>query len=116
MRPILPHGCRSGVVLRWLRCAYARPVQRRLILLTGLLAIVAAACGATNPGVTAVGSQRDGGGLIVTESTQPGDTVPVERTYEVIDGVVDFGEAGPQHPEYDGFLTAAFGDIQSLLD
>jgi len=89
-------------------------VQRRLILLTGLLAIVAAACGATNPGVTAVGSQRNGGGLIPTESTQPGDTIPVERTYEVIDGVVDFGEAGPQHPEYDGFLTAAFGDIQAF--
>ena len=89
-------------------------VQRRVILLTGLLAIVAAACGTTDPGVTAVGSQRDGGGLIPTESTQPGDTVPVERTYEVIDGVVDFGEKGPQHPEYDGFLTTAFGDIQNF--
>ena len=89
-------------------------VQRRVILLTGLLAIAAAACGATDSGVTAVGSQRDSGGLIPTESTQPGDTVPVERTYDVIDGVVDFGEAGPQHPEYDGFLTAAFGDIESF--
>jgi len=89
-------------------------VQRRVILLSGLLAIVAAACGASNPGVIAVGSQRTGGGLIPTESTQPGDTVPVERVYEVIEGVVDFGEAGPQHPEYDGFLTTAFGDIQDF--
>lgn len=89
-------------------------VQHRLTLLTGLLAIVAAACGSTDSGVTAVGSQRDGGGLIPTESTQPGDTVPVEREYEVVDGVVDFGEAGPQHPEYDGYLTAAFGDIEAF--
>lgn len=78
------------------------------------MAIVAAACGTSDPGVIAVGSQRTGGGLIPTESTQPGDTVPLSRTYEVIEGVVDFGEAGPQHPEYDGFLTAAFGDIQAF--
>ncbi len=89
-------------------------VQRRVILLIGLLANVAAGCGAKDPGVTAVGSQRDSGGFIPTESTQPGDTVPPERTYEVIDGVVDFGEAGPQHPQYDGFLTAAFNDIQEF--
>ncbi len=89
-------------------------VQRRLILLTGLIGIVAAACGATDQGVTAVGSQRDGGALIPTESTQPGDTVPVEQNYEVIDGVVDFGEKGPQHPAYDGFLTAAFKDIEDF--
>lgn len=89
-------------------------VQRRVILLIGLLAIVAAACGSSEPGVIAVGSQRTGGGLIPTESTQPGDTVPIEPVYEVIEGVVDFGEAGPQHPEYDGFLTAAFGDIQEF--
>ncbi len=87
-------------------------VQRRVILLISLFALVAAACGSSDPGVTAVGSQKNGGGLIQTESTQPGDTVPPERTYEVTDGVVDFGEAGPQHPEYDGFLTAAFNDIQ----
>ncbi len=89
-------------------------MQRRVILLTGLFAIVAAACGTTDPGVTAVGSQRNGGGLIPTESTQPGDTLPPTRNYDIIDGVVDFGEAGPQHPEYDGFLTAAFGDIESF--
>ena len=83
-----------------------------MILLISLFALVAAACGSSDPGVTAVDSQRNGGGLIQTESTQPGDTVPPERTYEVIDGVVDFGEAGPQHPNYDGFLTAAFNDIQ----
>lgn len=38
--------------------------------------------------------------------------MPAQREYAVIDGVVDFGEAGPQHPEYDGFLTTAFGDIE----
>ncbi|MBI4884704.1 MAG: hypothetical protein HY826_11705 [Actinobacteria bacterium] len=89
-------------------------MQRRLPISLGLLAIVAAACGGASPGVTAVGSQRDGGGLIPTESTQPGDTIPVEPTYEVVDGVVDFGEAGPTHPEYDGFLIAAFSDIQQF--
>ena len=89
-------------------------VQRRVILLISLFALTATACGSAEPGVTAVGSQRTGGGLIPTESTQPGDTLPPERTYEVIEGVVDFGEAGPQHPEYDGFLTAAFGDIQDF--
>lgn len=91
-----------------------RYVQRRAILLLSSLSIIAAACGTSEPGVTAVDSQRTGGGLIPTESTQPGDTIPPEREYEVIDGVVDFGEAGPQHPEYDGFLTAVFGDIQDF--
>lgn len=69
------------------------------------------ACAVTDPGVTAVESgqaQADDGGLFTT------DSVPVEPVYDVEPDVVDFGEAGPQHPEYDGFLTAAFGDIQAF--
>ena len=73
-------------------------VQRRVILLIGLLSIVAAACGSSDPGVTAVGSQRTGGGLIPTESTQPGDTVPIEPVYEVIEGIVDFAASLSSEP------------------
>lgn len=70
------------------------------------------ACGASNPGVTAVESGTAGGdgGLFTT------DSVPLDPVYEVEPGVVDFGDAGPQHPEYDGFLTAAFGDIQAFWE
>ncbi|MFM2079212.1 MAG: hypothetical protein RJA49_3102, partial [Actinomycetota bacterium] len=92
-----------------------------------LLALGTAACGVGPVGVTATRSaQGDGNtggdGLFPTDTTGPQSTDPsapdsaptstTPTTYEVVDGVVDFGEAGPTHPEYDGFLTAAFGDIQ----
>lgn len=95
-------------------------VRTRLIGLVGFLAMVTVACGVTNPGVTAQRSEQgsgSGGQLFPTDPTQPtvpGDTLPPpEPDYEIIPGVVDFGSAKvPQ--DYDGFLTAAFGDIQAF--
>lgn len=92
-------------------------MRTRLIGLVGLLAIVTAACGASDPGVIATRSRQDTGGgggqLFPTDSTVPGDPVPTpEPAYEVIPGVVDFGGSKPPQ-DYDGFLTAAFGDIQA---
>lgn len=74
------------------------------------MALFLGACAVGDPGVTAVESATvaDEGGLFTI------DSVPVEPVYDVEPDVVDFGEAGPQHPEYDGFLTAAFGDIQAF--
>lgn len=81
-----------------------------------VIAAATSACGVGDAGVRAVQSGQGGGssGLFPTDATTPADgTDPgIEPTYEVVEGVVDFGEAGPQHPEYDGFLTTAFGDIE----
>lgn len=99
--------------------AYDRFVRTRVVGLIGLLSIVTVACGAADPGVSATRSRQGGGGggqLIPTETTQPGGTVPpVDRTYEIIPGVVDFGSSKDSQ-DYDGFLTAAFGDIQAFWD
>ena len=77
--------------------------------------MVAVACGAANPGVTATRSRQAGtagGELFPTESTVTGESLPpAEPTYDIIPGVVDFGANKAPQP-YDGFLTAAFGDIQ----
>ena len=95
-------------------------VRTRVVGLIGLLLVVTVACGAADPGVTATRSRQGGaagGQLFPTETTQPGDTVPpVDRTYEIIPGVVDFGASKDRAPDYDGFLTAAFGDIQAFWD
>ena len=75
-----------------------------------VMVVLLGGCAVTEPGVTAVDSATasiDGGLFTV-------DSVPAEPTFEVEPDVVDFGEAGPRHPEYDGFLTAAFGDIQTF--
>jgi len=82
-----------------------------MVSLVSLVALVGVACSAAEPGVTATESRQGaGGGLITSDTTNGGD----EREYPVIDGVVDFGERGPAHPDYDGFLTAAFGDVQAF--
>ncbi len=105
-----------------------------------LLALGTVACGVAPVGVTATKSAQDSGdtggaGLFPTDSSAPPDTTSSDHpaatdpsstdssppdtspdtsapTDQVVDGVVDFGEAGPTHPAYDGFLTAALGDIQ----
>ena len=85
--------------------------------LVGMVAVVAAACGATDPGVSATQSRlSDGDGqLFPTDTTVAGDDpAPVEPTYDIIPGVVGFGADKPAQP-YDGFLTAAFGDSSSSL-
>ena len=89
---------------------------RALLLLLPLL-IGGVACADIGVRVT----QRQAGTAPGSDSTPPGEPGSVttqsggsEPTYEVIDGVVDFGEDGPQHPEYDGFLTAAFKDIENF--
>jgi predicted metalloprotease len=84
--------------------------------MTVFVALVAVACGATDAGVIATRSRSGGdtGGLFTTDSTPNDSTPTTERDYPIIDGVVDFGEAGPQHPVYDGYLTAVFGDVQDF--
>ena len=74
------------------------------------LAAVLAGCAAVGPGVTASRSDQNPGGIFDDDPT--GATVP--RDYAVIEGVVDFGEDGPRHPDYDGYLTAALKDIQDF--
>ena len=92
-------------------------MRTRLVGLVGLLAIVTAACGASDPGVTATRSRQGSGGggeLFPTDSTVPGGSVPApEPVYEIIPNVVDFGDSKTDH-EYDAFLTNAFGDIQAF--
>jgi predicted metalloprotease len=87
-----------------------------------MLAVVTVACGATEPGVTATGSRQNGTGgqLFPDASAAPGETTaagdtlaPVDPTYQVLPGVVDFGSSKPPQ-SYDGFLTAAFGDIEAF--
>jgi predicted metalloprotease len=84
-------------------------------------ALLASACGARDSGVRIVigatgPSDTAGGALFPTDTvnTAAGATTTIAPTYTVQDGVVNFGEAGPQHPEYDGFLTSAFQDIQAF--
>lgn len=92
---------------------------RTLALLT-LLSLTVAACG-RDAGVSVTGSKITPGASTPAGETSPADTstppgpsgtTPTEL--DVIDGVVDFGEKGPQHPEYDGFLTHAFNDIEAF--
>ncbi|CAB4362702.1 MAG: hypothetical protein F2681_02415 [Actinobacteria bacterium] len=91
-------------------CAYAQDVRTRTVSLIVLIALAATACGAADSGVTATRARKGAGGGIITGDTTNGP----QKDYPIIDGVVDFGERGPVHPEYDGFLTAAFADIQSF--
>ena len=89
-----------------------------MLAATVILALATTSCGAGDAGVRAVqsGQGGPGGGLFPTEQgNTPDDTTPTaEPVYSVVDGVVDFGEQGPRHPAYDGFLTAAFGDIEQF--
>ena len=91
-------------------------MRARLVGLLGVAALTVAACGVADPGVTATQSQQSGanGQLFPTDPGEPTDNPTVdEPTYEVIPGVVDFGSDKPEQA-YDGFLTAAFGDIQTF--
>ena len=66
--------------------------------------------------MTATQSQQSGsnGQLFPTQPNEQPDTPAADdRVYEVIPGVVDFGANKPER-DYDGFLTAAFGDIQTF--
>jgi predicted metalloprotease len=100
-----------------------------MVATVALLVLGTVACGVGPVGVTATKSAQGGGstggeGLFPTDTLDPASTDPAApestpsstapATDDVVDGVVDFGEAGPTHPEYDGFLTAAFGDIQEF--
>lgn len=96
--------------------AYARQVRARLVGLVAVAALGVAACGVAQPGVTATQSQQSGanGQLFPTQPNPSGATPTVDDpTFDVIPGVVDFGDNKPAQA-YDGFLTAAFGDIQSF--
>lgn len=54
-----------------------------------------------------------GGGLFTQDGSDSGPEIS-EPAYQLAEGVVDFGERGPAHPEYDAFLTTAFQDIESF--
>ncbi len=85
-------------------------VRARKMLLVGLVAVTAAGCAVGDAGVTATESNSAGGGLFTNDpAPDPGP----ERTYEIIPGVVDFGSSKTPR-DYDGFLTAVFGDIEAF--
>ena len=63
------------------------------------------ACSAADPGVTATRSRQDDGGGLITE-----DTTIDEPTYEIIPGVIDFGDSKESKP-YDAYLTATMADL-----
>ncbi len=91
-------------------------MRARLVGLLGVAAITVAACGAADPGVRATQSQQSGsnGELFPTQPNQPSETPTIDDpVFEVIPNVVDFGDDKPEQA-YDGFLTTAFGDIQSF--
>ena len=81
-------------------------------------ALVLVACAATDPGVVATRSGSGSGALVPDDigGEATGGTTPITSpaNFAILPGVVDFGDVGPQHPGYDGFLTAAFGDIESF--
>jgi predicted metalloprotease len=96
----------------------------RVVAAVTTLAAFACACGARDPGVAVVvgatgpadTTATNGGTLIPSDpvDTAAGVSTTVAPIYVVQPGVVDFGEAGPQHASYDGFLTSAFEDIQAF--
>lgn len=91
-------------------------MRARLVSLIGIAAIVLASCGVSDAGVTATQSQQSGanGQLFPNQPNQPNETPTVdEPTFDIIPNVVDFGSDKPAQA-YDGFLTAAFGDIQGF--
>jgi predicted metalloprotease len=117
-------------------------MRSRLVLLVGLLAIGGVACATTSPGVTATRSRQGSSGNLIPgtpDTTTPGTGTPGTGTpgtdstgstatsspntttggtatptsYDIIDGVVDFGANKKSQP-YDGFLTHAFKDIEGF--
>jgi len=108
------------------------PVRTRSLALLAVAALVIVACGTQDPGVEATRSRQDsGGGLIPDEttttpapgSTEPGDTDPpptepspeptTPPTFPIEAGIIDFGSTKTAR-EYDGYLIAAFKDIQEF--
>jgi len=91
-------------------------VRARRIWSLVLVSFLAAACVNGDPGVTATRSREilDRTPLIPTESTSPGDTTPPDTNPIPVEaGIIDFGSAKPPQ-SYDGFLVAAFKDIQEF--
>ncbi|MEI8239391.1 MAG: neutral zinc metallopeptidase, partial [Actinomycetota bacterium] len=104
-------------------------MRSRMVLFIGLLALAAVACSTTDPGVTATRSRQGASGQLLppvstatgnttTGNTTAGGTTPptgstVPTSYDIIDGVVDFGSNKKSQP-YDGFLTHAFKDIEAF--
>ncbi|HEY7626720.1 MAG TPA: neutral zinc metallopeptidase, partial [Ilumatobacteraceae bacterium] len=82
----------------------------------GLLLVTA--CGVVEPGVESTRSkQNEQGGLIPDDTTvdTSGGTTPetTPQTIPVQEGIIDFG-ANHVDNGYDGYLTAAFSDIESF--
>lgn len=85
-------------------------------LAAGLLLVTA--CGVVEPGVESTRSkQNEQGGLIPDDTTvdTSGGTTPetTPQTIPVQQGIIDFG-ANHVDNGYDGYLTAAFSDIESF--
>lgn len=117
-----------------------RNVRLRLLCSLALAGLIVAGCASTDPGVSATRSRQiEGGGLIPDatdppstdpqnpddtspDATSPEDTTPdattpdtTPATLPVEEGVIDFGSRKPAQ-EYDGFLIAAFKDIEGFWD
>lgn len=112
----------AGVTARTRR---GRATIAAFLVVTSLLA---SACASGGGDITVIRSDRSGdastgstggegdSGSATTDATdatgEPG--VAPDAEYDVIPGIVDFGDVEPSHPEYDGFLTAAISDIDEF--
>ncbi|MEN9822644.1 MAG: hypothetical protein RLZ04_1070 [Actinomycetota bacterium] len=106
----------------------ARTRRARALVVTLVVAgLFASACASPGGDITVVRSDRVGGtssGSDDGTTTNTGSdgnpdetantTVSPDAEYEVVPGVVDFGDVEPSHPEYDGFLTTAIADIEQF--
>jgi predicted metalloprotease len=92
-----------------MRAWTASAVAAALVLVTG--------CTVAQTGVEATRSRQNDNGNIIDANNDPADTTPdttVDTTpIPVQEGIIDFG-SNKEPRDYDGYLTAAFSDIQSF--
>jgi predicted metalloprotease len=98
------------------RCLSSSRMRAWPASLVAISLLVATGCAVQNQGVEATRSrQNDGGNLI--DNNNPEDTT-VDTTVDttpipVQQGIIDFGANKAERP-YDGYLTAAFSDIEAF--
>jgi predicted metalloprotease len=97
-------------------------MRARLASAVAVSLLVLAACGIQQADVRATRSRQNDNGRLFQPTapvnTVPGDTTPGQTTVDttplpVQEGIVDFGSNKPER-SYDGFLTAALGDIEAF--